>query len=303
VSVLDVDKFRKRGYAVVRGVFDRDEAEAIRQSVVDEVDSLHKRGEAVVEEGTGGRALHPPGDMLTYESLRRVLLDRRLIGVVREALGDTPAYWGESSVVVGSFGGARAWHTDAYHTPVSQGRVYPMVRCGLYFQDIANFSGGLAVRPRSHVRRLKRIPLAFIPFRIALVDSEPGDLVIWDMRIVHAGEVVRFRPAPALGLPLSLQGRLPSSLRLDEQRSRVVMFPTFGLPGPDLDSYLEYQRTRDYVQELWRASRFPAASWQQAENAGLRLVRPVAEWGENGDGHGGPADAPVDDRTFQTGTT
>jgi hypothetical protein len=175
-----------------------------------------------------------------------------------------------------------------------------MVRCGLYFQDIANFSGGLAVRPRSHVRRLKRIPLAFIPAPIALVDSQPGDVVIWDMRIVHAGEVIRFRPAPGLGLPLSLQGRLPSSLRLEEERPRVVMFPTFGLPGPDLDSYLEYQRTRDYMKELWRASKFPGAAWRQAEDAGLKLVRPIPEWGGD-DGAG--SDAPVGEGTFKTGTT
>jgi hypothetical protein len=279
VSGLDLETFHRKGYALARRVFERDEAEAIRQQVVDQIEALEAKGEAVVDEGDAGRALHPPADMLTYEPLRRILLDPRLVGVVADALGGTPAYWGESSVVVGAFGGARAWHTDAYETPVTTGRDYPMVRCGLYLQDIEHFSGGLAVRPRSHVRRLKKVPLAFHPSPVDLVDSEPGDLVIWDMRIIHAGEVVRFRPLPGLGLPLSLQGRLPAGLRLAEERRRVVMFPTFGLPGADLESYLAYQRTRDWMLKIWNASSFPGTVWDEAEKAGLKLVSPVAGWG------------------------
>jgi hypothetical protein len=287
MSGLDRESFQRRGYAIARNVFDRDEAETIRQGVIEQVEALNAKGEAVVDQGSAGRALHPPADMLTYEPLRRILLDQRLIGVVADALGGTPAYWGESSVVVGAFGGARAWHTDAYETPVTTGRDYPMVRCGLYLQDIEHFSGGLAVRPRSHVRRLKKVPLAFHPSPVDLVDSEPGDLVIWDMRIIHAGEVVRFRPAPGLGLPLSVQGRLPTGLRLAEERRRVVMFPTFGLPGADLESYLAYQRTRDYMVKIWGVSRFPDSVWDEAEKAGLQLVSPMPGWGKGTepDGH------------------
>jgi ectoine hydroxylase-related dioxygenase (phytanoyl-CoA dioxygenase family) len=272
-------ELRGEGYTIVRALFEPEEAEQIRQSVIDLLTELDGRGEAVVEEGTAGQALHPPADMLTYEPLRKVLLDQRLIAAVTELLGDTPAYWGESSVVVGSYGGARAWHTDAYNTPVSRGLAYPLVRCGLYLQDIAQYSGGLAVRPGSHAWPLSPYRPALVPMPITLVRSKPGDLVVWDMRLVHAGEVVRWRAAPRVGLPLSVQGRLSERRRLPEERGRVVMFPTFGLPGRDLDSYLDYQRGRDYMQDIWRASRFGPEVWAEAESAGLRLVRPVPEWG------------------------
>ena len=134
MTARNLNSFRAKGYMVVRGLFSPAEAEEIRQSVIDEVQRQVSTGEAWVEDGKDGRALHPRGDMLTYEPLRRVLLDPRLLGVVGDVLGGTPAYWGESSVVVGAFG-ARAWHTDAYHTPVTRGMNYPLVRCGLYLQD------------------------------------------------------------------------------------------------------------------------------------------------------------------------
>lgn len=276
---IDTAAFRRDGYAVVRGLFSPDEAEQIRREAIDEVRDLEQEGRAWVEEGESGRAVHPAGDMLTYPALRRVLLDERLVGVVSQVLGGRPSYWGESSVVVGSYGGARAWHTDAYATPVTQGPRYPLIRCGLYFQDTIRHSGGLAVRAGTHVG-VETVP-AKLRSRLntRLVSSVPGDLVFWDMRIFHAGEVVRFKPLPGLPLPLGLQGRLPASLRLPEERERVVMFPTFGLPGPDLDSYLEYQRSREYTHAIWKASTFDDAVWDAVSKAGLDLVRPIPEYG------------------------
>ena len=100
------------------------------------------------------------------------------------------------------------------------------------------------------------------------------------MRIAHAGEVVRLRKAPRLPLPLSLQGRLPASMAAPEERERVVMFPTFALPGPDLESWLVYQRGREYVQTFWSHSKFPDSVWEEARSAGLQLVSPVPGWGK-----------------------
>lgn len=282
MSALDVAKFRKRGYSVVRGVFSREEAEELREALVAETEAMHERGEAVIVDGKDGRALQMPGDALTHELPRRVLLHPNFIDVVRDAVEGRPAYWGDSSVTVGSYGGARAWHTDAYDTPISQGYDYRMTRCGVYLQDIEHFSGGLAVRGGSHVRRLKRIPLPLTPSPITLVKAEPGDVVVWDMRIAHAGEVIRFRPAPSLGLPLTVQGRLPESLRVPEQRRRCVMFLTFGQAGPDLDSWLKYISTRDYMQKIWAASHFSDSVREEAERAGLQLVSPFPEWGKGG---------------------
>ena len=284
---VNLEEFRRDGFAVVRGVFSPDEAEAIRRDAIGEIERLEPLGLTWADEGPIGKAKHPLGDMLTFEPFRRVLLHKRLLAVVGQVLGGTPAFWGESSVVVGSFGGARAWHTDAYHTNVSKGPVYPMVRCGIYLQDITDFSGGLLVRPGTHLReprfppKLARLDttMMYAGSHCKQVDSRPGDLVIWDMRLVHAGEALRAKFAPNLGLPITVQNRLPASACLPEQRERVVMFPTFGLPGADMDSWLDYQRGQAYMQKIWKASRFSQDVWSQAEAAGLTLVRPIPEYG------------------------
>ncbi len=123
LASIDLDAFRRDGYAVVRQLFSPEQAEEIRDSTIELVERLEREGDAVRRRG----ALYPKGDMLTYESLRRVLLDPRLIGAVREVLGGDPVFWGESSIPVGDFeGGARAWHTDAYQTPVTEGAVWAL---------------------------------------------------------------------------------------------------------------------------------------------------------------------------------
>lgn len=285
-----MDAFLRDGYAIVPQLFSPDEAEAIRAATIAEVEALASSGDAVVAERDGEQRLSPRGDMLSYVSLRRVLLDPRLIAVATEVLGGTPYYWGESGVNVGALRGAsRGWHTDADTTPVTHGARFPLVRCGLYFQDTKRHSDGLAVVRGSHTKDVlskrfsRRLRTAAIPWIGApgttLVGTSPGDLVIWDFRLLHSGEVVRLKAAPSLPLPLNWQGKIPSSLRLPPERRRVVMFPTFGLPGPDLESWLERQRSREYMQDAWNASRFPASVVDEAAAAGLRVVRPVPFYG------------------------
>jgi hypothetical protein len=292
---VDIDTFLEKGYAVVPQLFSPEEAEEIRRATIEETERLDRAGEAASVEGPKGRMIGPRGDMLTYEAFRRVLLDSRLVGVIREVLGDDPVFWGESGVWVGNSGTAHAWHTDAYETPVTKGPRYPLVRCGLYLEDTAAHSDGLALVEGSHaqdplamtfMKRLRRAALPWVgwlgPGRTRFVESRPGDLVIWDMRIFHAGEVVRFKPKPSLVLPLEWQRRLPRSLRLPEERRRVVMFPTFGLPGPDLDSYLEYQRSsREYMRDIWKASHFPDSVVEEAAAVGLRVIRPEPYYGRS----------------------
>ncbi len=165
------------------------------------------------------------------------------------------------------------------------------MRCGLYFQDTENYSDGLAIVAGSHAKDVtapsfgNKVRGAVRPWlgaaKTVLVDAQPGDLLIWDMRVLHSGEVVRFKPAPSVALPLNLQGRLPQSLRLPAERRRVVMFPTFGLPGPDLDSWLESRRQTKYMPDIWRASQFSESVVDEAASVGLRVIRPVPYYGES----------------------
>jgi hypothetical protein len=273
---VDREAFRRRGYTVVEQLFSVDEIEQLRDVALDTIAECERNGRGGTDTGREGTIRGGEGDLLSTPSLRHVLLDPRLLRVVGGLLGDTPYYFGDSSVRVGK-NGARGWHRDNvnrrrwrggpdWHDP------YPLLRCGLYMQDQARFSGGLALRPSSNR------PRRWLPTRGKLVRARAGDLVVWDMRTVHSGEVVRMRGLPRLALHPRLQTLLPDGLRVPEQRERVVMFMTFALPGAHLDHYIAYLKTRDYMRAAWASSRVAPEVWGQAESAGLNVLRSIPEY-------------------------
>lgn len=280
MNSIDLDAFRRRGYAVVPQVFTAGEAEEIRGAAVSTAERID-REEGELVKGPGWR--RPRGDLLTHDALRRVLLDSRILDIVRRILGDTPVYWGESSVWVGAdTRGPGGWHRDARHQWVTRDSSYrPLVRCGLYLQDTSRHSDGLAVRAGTHLRPPGAGALEKLrePLETRLVSSRPGDLVVWDMRIVHMGKAVRFRPVPGVPLPHLVQRHLPDVLRAPVERDRVTLFMSFGLAGAEMDGYLGEHRSREGLQRKWKASRFSPSVLEDAATAGLKVMRPIPEYG------------------------
>jgi hypothetical protein len=278
---VDRDTFRRRGYTVVEGLLSVEEVQRLRKVALDTLAQRTREGHAGADPGVEGTIRGPGGDLLCIPSIRGVLLDPRVLQVARELLGGAPHYFGDSSLRVGK-NGVRGWHRDNvnrrrwrggpdWHDP------YPLLRCGLYMQDQAHFSGGLALRPRSNG------PRRLMPTIGKLVRARAGDLVVWDLRTVHSGEVVRMRGLPRLALHPRLQTALPDVLRVPEECERVVMFMTFALPGEHLDRYVAYLQTRDYMREAWASARVTADVWDQAQDAGLSVLRSIPEYGALGD--------------------
>jgi hypothetical protein len=274
---IDRSSFTERGYTVVRRLFEPDEIARLRTVALGAMEDLRGRDLTAIEAGVEGDMRYSSCDLLSIAALRPVLLDKRLLRVIGELLAGEPSYFGDSSFRVGK-NGYRAWHRDNVDRVRWRGGPdwrdpYPLLRCGLYLQDQTRNSGGLAVRPRSNRPERRR------PTLPALVEAGVGDLVVWDLRTVHAGEVVRLRGLPKLALNPRLQTRLPESLRLPDNQPRIVLFMTFGLPGAHLDNLLSYYRTRDYMRESWMNSRFGEEVWAEAEQAGLNVLHPTAEYG------------------------
>lgn len=269
--------FRKRGYNVVRQLFDAQEVQQLRGIAQETVAEAEREGRAVSYSGREGAFHGCPGDLLSMPSVRHVLLDRRLLRVVRELLGDQPVYFGDSSLRIGK-NGVRGWHRDnvnrrRWRRGADWQDPYPLLRCGLYLQDQARHSGGLALRPRSNGLGLVR------PTLPRLVDARAGDLVVWSLRTVHSGEVARLRWLPGLPLNPRIQTWLPQSMRAPEDAERIVMFMTFACAGSQLDYYINYLKSRDYMQASWASSHFGPDTLKQAENAGLHVILPVPTYG------------------------
>jgi len=280
-SEADAAGMTRDGYVVVRGLLTGDEIEGLRMTALKTIAELQRRGLAGADEGPEGLVRVSNCDLLSIPSLRHVLLDRRLLAAVEQLLGGKPYYFGDSSLRVGKNGG-RGWHRDNVDRTRRRGgsdwhNPYGLLRCGLYLQDQASHSGGLAVRPRSNDphRRLPTLP--------TFVKANAGDLIAWDLRTVHSGEATRLRGVPWLALSPRLQTLMPQALRAPDDRERIVMFMTFGLPGAHLDHYISYCRTRDYMCSTWTNSRFGPAVLDEAASAGLGIVHPTPEYGTPAD--------------------
>jgi hypothetical protein len=267
----------ERGYAIVRRLFDAEEIQSLRASAQDAVAEGEREGLITSRPGIEGTMRHDTRDLLSIPQLRHVLLDQRVVEVVRELLGGEPVYFGDSSVRIGK-NGERGWHRDNVNRRRWRGGPdwrdpYPVLGCGLYLQDQAHHSGGLAVRPRSH-----RLGI-FRPTWPMLVDAHVGDFIAWTLRTVHAGETVRLRGLPSVPLHPRVQTWLPQSMRVSEDGERIVLFMTFARSGEHLDNYINFLKTRDYMQSTWSRSQFGPDVWREAEQAGLRVIQPVPEYG------------------------
>jgi Phytanoyl-CoA dioxygenase (PhyH) len=277
LPATDPAVFHAEGYAVVRELFAADEVAQLRATAREAISELEATGRVAGDPGREGTIRSGAGDLLSNARLRHVLLDPRVLDVVEDLLGGKPVYFGDSSFRIGK-NGVRGWHRDNVNRRRIRGGPdwhgpYPLLRCGIYLQDQSHHSGGLALRPRSS--RPGRVR----PTLPRLVDAHAGDLVAWNLRTVHSGEVVRLRGLPDLPLHPRLQTRVPDGLRVPDGSERIVMFMTFALPGPHLDNYIRYLKSRDYMCQAWSASRFGAEAWAEAEGAGLSVFAPIPAYG------------------------
>jgi hypothetical protein len=270
---VDPTAFRERGYTIVRGLFDADEVKRLRALAYETVAAAEREGRLATETGREGTIRGGGGDLLSARTLRHVLLDQRVLWVITQLLEGQPTYFGDSSFRIGKYG-ARGWHRDnvnrrRWRPGPDWSDPYPLLRCGLYLQDSARHSGGLALRPGSHRLGVLR------PTLPKLVDGRAGDLIVWTLRTVHSAEAVRLRGLPGLPLHPRLQTLLPQSMRVPDDGERIVMFMTFARAGAQLDYYIDYLKTRDYMRAAWASSHFGPEARLEAERAGLRVLQPV----------------------------
>jgi hypothetical protein len=122
----------------------------------------------------------------------------------RQLLGDPVLYTFESAAHLGT--GCRYWHKDARDAAKPQGSDwaadYRVVFFSYYLSDHVGQSGGLSLRRGSHAVK------DLCGGELESLETGPGDLVIFDCRITHAGNTQRLKPA-FRWIPRSLVMALP----------------------------------------------------------------------------------------------
>lgn len=250
------------GFCLVKGVFSAKEMADLERDL------------AMAHAEFGGNA----PDIYSTPLLQWLLFDQRLRALAHALLGSRLVYYRETATNYEETPGqmttapfteyhcdARGNHVSLAGPPEDRG-VYPAYRFGIYFRDYRRYSGGLKVAPGSHLRDfeydyqwnaqrniaklpkvkqavgLNELAVPVQPIELYNVPSEPGDVVIFNLRCYHSAGAVRFKDRPTLALLPSVESRLSPEMRLPiPPGSRNTIFFDYGAPTTALDYYVKWR--------------------------------------------------------------
>jgi len=196
LSEQQVRYFETFGYLRIPGLFADDIDRIIGGFEQVFANEEHPRLETYEELHLEKRRLIIPGFISKSDDLRWLLDDPRTVGVCRSLIGDDYEY-AESDGNL--FDCESEWHSDIYAAPFHQYHL----KLSFYLDSLTGGSGAIRVMPGTnhhtseYAKRLRRDlndPTATEAlFGVEgrdlpswTVHSEPGDLVVWNFRTIHA---------------------------------------------------------------------------------------------------------------------
>jgi hypothetical protein len=171
-----------------------------------------------------------------------------------------------------------SWHKDTGETVLTGGyfgtTVFGLaepavVKFAVYCEDHASDSAGLHVQPGSHrdrvVRTAEGLPVA----------SRPGDVVCFDVRVTHRGELGSpfhsHLDRPLRAWPPLKQAVRQAELRVRRRPDRSAMFFSFGIPG-DLSQRFARTNWERARSQAGRSPEVPVSVLDELQAAGLALA-------------------------------
>jgi hypothetical protein len=270
-----LEDFHRDGYAIVRGLLTSGEVAELRQAVekLEHSPSLQKARVPSDPLVPSLRVFY--GDLLSKAGLGHLVFDDRILAVARSILGNDLIYWGDSTFHIGK--GYRGLHKDCVDRGNPEGldwqSEYDVIRMGIYLQDHEHHSGGVKMRKGSHRHPdLSSGILNDVP-------SHSVDLVVWKLTTTHSGNALRSRLLPGVTLQNRWENRMPSFLALPEEMERHTLLFTYSRPGIHLDRYIKYCVDRGDYAEHWRHSRGDDVAENAAKEKGVRLLKPIPDYG------------------------
>jgi len=248
---VDRAAFREHGYLSIPDVFPPEELRELRRRAL------------------AGR--DHQGDLLSHPALHELVYDDRLLAIARTLLGATPVYFGASSCNFEEYP-PQNFHkdnVDRYDAGGPDWRGdYSLLRFGLYLQDHARHSGGLAIREGSHEAASRTFG------RERYLGPPAGALLVWDMRLTHRGRASLYRWL-GRAVDARLDRRLPRLLKTPAEDHRIALFIAYGRDDAHLERHLRYLRTREDTVEKWLQCHYDPAVLERARAKGL-VVRDMA---------------------------
>jgi hypothetical protein len=184
------------GYLHIPGIF-ADEIEEITEAFEAVfADPQHSRMDMNEALHRNDRRVIIPAFVDRHPALAELREDGRIVGIARAVLGDDVEY-AESD---GNLAFCHSeWHADTYGAPMTQRHI----KISFYLDRLRDDSGAIRVLPGTHFwdgdyalrlrssfrevgrsRELFGVDSTAIP--AVVVNSDPGDLLVWDYRVIHA---------------------------------------------------------------------------------------------------------------------
>ena len=261
--------FWKNGYTVIRNVYTKDQIIRFRNFI-------KKKGEEITgSEQKDWRTLKGEGlkDVLSYKELRDSILNETLLKTIKHIFDDENIYyWGYSRFRFNEKT-HRNTHNDAKNDNQNPFKTkYPILRIGIYLQDHKNYSDGLKIFKKScHSFKLGRTLLRkiikenelryLLPQRFSSenIDSQPGDIILWNLRTCHSANALRIRFMKNLSLRPSVENFLEKyfpRLLLPRENDRAVIFSDFGKMSEPLIDYIKHNLKQPGVYNPIKNSNF-----------------------------------------------
>jgi len=237
------EQIDKEGYIVIPNVFSSKEIDDIALRVKSSLNDENKKIYIKNSKKENFVVINDFLSMPKLEELDWIVLNERIVNIMKKLINGPLCYFGESSAQIGT--GLRGFHKDN----VSRDNVdhddwksnYDVFRVGLYAQDTESYSGGLQIRKKSHLVASR---WSGRPINLRL---KKGGIIIWKLTLTHSGNTLipRFFPNFPYLLP-RLASMMPHWLFLPYEMDRVALFFTFGATkSTHTNNYIEYRKSRE----------------------------------------------------------
>jgi hypothetical protein len=253
-------------------------------------------------------------ELMTCPSLRWAVVEPRVLAIARTLMPGPLYYYGESHVNYETEIGPRTkspfakMHFDARGTPNSldafwsspTDQIFRGYRFGVYLQNYKQWSGGLLVIAGSHRGALSEYggggATIELDFKLLVIDSqsftvgwpkkdvhivptEPGDLVIWNLRTMHSAGARRLAERPDLAMLPAFEKQIyekfPNIFR-PQPGPRNAFFFDYGTPTEEVDLYIKHRSfklTPERLEQVadWRYDDDAVESIFKAKDIGIRF--------------------------------
>ena len=258
-------EYLTNGYIVIKSMFAKEYIVNLRQKMI----TLSQKNNDEYE-------------FLLDEDVQSLILNERLINSIKEILDTSQLLYFTDCGVVNHkepFKNRNGFHNDErgadQNIPYDQ--EYPIVRVGIYFENIKDFSGGLKMKKKSHkyfcfnfrrilsdTKQLMKILFtktrhSYSALRLGKsvnIELEQGDVVIWNLRTQHCGTSRRLKLFPKMCLQPYIERKLlPTRFFLPTQykKDRCSIFSTFAkndLKNTNILGYIDKKTILNKVNQI-----------------------------------------------------